>query len=227
MKNCGPTFASKINAPFMDAMASVAKNSKNKNRNSDEALRLVQQWGRAFEKKRSQFPIFFGTFMSMKSQGFSFPEEVEAPVSDAVFEVSKPEPYTENMPAMTNRTEFQKLTDDLSTVSEKVKLCREMLQESPGVEQDEALSEVVGYLEACRDRLVDLIEAGTQGLLSEDLFATCLKVNDAVLRTLEAEKVRKAFTYGTGHVCVYVLTAGLSRRQNDVCVCNCSHTCTR
>jgi hypothetical protein len=36
----------------------------------------------------------------------------------------------------------------------KVKLCREMLKESPGIDEDEALAEVVGFLEACRDRMV-------------------------------------------------------------------------
>lgn len=72
---------------------------------------------------------------------------------------------------------------------EKVRLCREILLVSPGIQNDEALYDIIGYLEACRDRMVDVIEAGTQGLLGEDLFALCLKVNDAVLKTLEAEKV--------------------------------------
>lgn len=72
---------------------------------------------------------------------------------------------------------------------EKVRLCREMLLVSPGIAQDELLADVVGFLEACRDRMADVIEAGTQGLLGEDLFSECLKVNDAILKTLDAEKV--------------------------------------
>ena len=88
-----------------------------------------------------------------------------------------------------NNNEFEKLEQDLATVLEKVKLCREMLLESPGIHEDEALSEVIGFLEACRDRMFDVIEAGSQGLLGEDLFDLCLKVNAAVLKTLEAEKV--------------------------------------
>lgn len=39
-------------------------------------------------------------------------------------------------------------------IQTKVKLCREMLKESPGIDEDEALAEVVGFLEACRDRMV-------------------------------------------------------------------------
>ena len=54
-----------------------------------------------------------------------------------------------------------KLERDLITVFEKVRLCQEMLLESPGIAQDEALSEVVGFLEACRDRIIDIIEAGS------------------------------------------------------------------
>ena len=76
---------------------------------------------------------------------------------------------------------------------EKVRLCREILLVSPGIQSDEALYDIIGFLEACKDRMVDVIEAGTQGLLGEDLFAVCLKVNDAVLKTLDAERVRFSF----------------------------------
>ena len=89
-----------------------------------------------------------------------------------------------------NEKEFLKLEVDLMTVFEKVKLCREMLLESPGIQEDEALAEVVGFLEACRDRMADVIEAGTQGLLNEALLAKCFRANDAIFRTLDAEKVR-------------------------------------
>jgi hypothetical protein len=65
-----------------------------------------------------------------------------------------------------------------------------MLRESPGIQEDEALAEVVGFLEACRDRMADVIEAGTQGLLNEELLAKCFRANDAIFRTLDAEKVR-------------------------------------
>ena len=95
-----------------------------------------------------------------------------------------------------NVDEFVKLRSDLEEVFEKVRLCREMLPNSPGIAAgDEALAEVIGYLEACRDRMVDLIEAGSQGLLGEDLFAMCLRCNDAVIRTLEAEQVRHKRAY--------------------------------
>jgi hypothetical protein len=87
-----------------------------------------------------------------------------------------------------DQNEFEKLRLDIGVVMEKVRLCREMLPNSPGIEYDEILADVIGFLEACRDRMTDIIEAGAQGLLGEELFAVCLKANDAVLRTLEAEK---------------------------------------
>jgi hypothetical protein len=61
--------------------------------------------------------------------------------------------------------ELEKLRSDLAVVVDKIRLCRELLVESPGIETDEVLSEVVGFLEACRDRMAELIEAGTHGML--------------------------------------------------------------
>jgi hypothetical protein len=46
----------------------------------------------------------------------------------------------------------QKLKNDLDAVMERVQLCREIMQESPGIQYDETLAGVVGFLEACRDR---------------------------------------------------------------------------
>lgn len=90
-----------------------------------------------------------------------------------------------------NTDEYEKLQLDLDVVMEKVKLCREIMLVSPGIKEDEALADVIGFLEACRDRMTDVIEAGTQGLLGEDLFAQSLKVFDAVCKTLDAERVSK------------------------------------
>jgi hypothetical protein len=89
---------------------------------------------------------------------------------------------------LTNQGEFERLELDLATVDDKVKLCQDMLLESPGIPSDELLAEIVGFLEACRDRLSEVVDAGTHGVLSEELLSRCLKVNDAVVKTLEAER---------------------------------------
>ena len=64
-----------------------------------------------------------------------------------------------------------------------------MLPQSPGISTDSALQDVVGFLEACRDRLMELIEAGTMGLLDDDILEQCLRINDALNKTLDAEAV--------------------------------------
>eukprot|EP00953_Heterococcus_sp_UTEX-ZZ885_P007458 4520-Heterococcus_DN1.PRE.1 len=115
-------------------------------------------------------------------------------------------------------------------------LCQQMMQHSPGVEHDDVLKELIGFLEACRPRMVELIEyaefhtaaattvvqpllfrqlrrkrvevclspsatsqviqatskrnpdAGMVGELEPELLESCLKLNDALLRTLTAER---------------------------------------
>lgn len=192
MKNCGGPFISKITKSFMEEMITVARCSKGANA-AQEALRLIQQWGKAFENQRNQYPVFYETYFTLKSKGIIFPSE-EA-TSSASFEVFSNRIISNNdnnnireEEVVTNQKEFDKLRQDLQTVVDKVKLCREMLLESPGIREDEALAEVIGFLEACRDRMSDVIEAGTQGLLDEDLLGLSLKTNDAILKTLEAEK---------------------------------------
>lgn len=90
---------------------------------------------------------------------------------------------------MTQQEASRKLKSDLQVVIDKARLCRDMLPESPGIASDPALAEVVGFLEACRTRLMDLIEAGTMGMLEEDVLELALKTNDVVNKTLEAEMV--------------------------------------
>ena len=227
MKNIA-NVAPHVNATFMLEMVSLAKGIKGK-KNADEAARLIQQWGRAFEKERSRMPHFFDTYVALRAKGVAFPseEDPEASHHTAAFHFSDayeefpsvgggstgrtltasqsensnadghfvlPDPNSNPCPAasqlsITNASEFERLERDLSTIEDKVKLCQEMLVESPGLlAGDELLAEIVGFLEACRDRLAEVIEAGTQGVLSEVAVGRCLKVHDAVLRTLEQEK---------------------------------------
>ena len=80
-----------------------------------------------------------------------------------------------------------------------------MLQVSAGIQTDEALAEVVGFLEACRDRMADVIEAGTQGLLNEELLAKCFRANDAIFRTLDAEKVNYETREYAAHLMHYIV----------------------
>lgn len=93
-------------------------------------------------------------------------------------------------------------------VKDKITLCRQMLPESAGVERDATFSEVVGFLEACRPRMVDLVEAGVGGALGEDTFAKCLQVGVDAARTLHMVG-SSAFD----HVCAHNWTGGGHRMQ--------------
>jgi hypothetical protein len=82
-----------------------------------------------------------------------------------------------------------KILHDLETLKEKMELCQAMLNPgagdpSPSLKTSEAMLAVVGFLEACAPRMVELVEAAAQGALSEDIFAQCLDVNDRLQKQL-------------------------------------------
>lgn len=207
VKNCGVNFHRAIaTREFMDELTPLAVGRKGP-RLQEETLRLIQQWALAFKQRSGPFGIFTETYQQMKAQGlpFSSVDEHDVPVIDqptsqssagsygaaAATSGRQSPPHANTSQDLSSEEELARLDGDLDSVMEKVKLCREMLPESPGIQADEALADVIGFLEACRDRMVDLIEAGTQGLLGETLLEKALKVNDALLRTLEAEKTGK------------------------------------
>jgi hypothetical protein len=88
-----------------------------------------------------------------------------------------------------NPTVDSKVLNDLNTLIEKMELCDNMLHPGAGearlsVKTSEAMLAVVGFLEACAPRMVELVEAAAQGALSEDIFAQCLSVNDRLQKLL-------------------------------------------
>ena len=78
-----------------------------------------------------------------------------------------------------------KVLTDLSTLEEQIDLCQTMLSAERDVDSDEALLAVIGFLEACVPRMVELIQAGMQGALREKALEKCFLVNDRLCRTLE------------------------------------------
>ena len=186
MKNCR-SFAKVVDQSFMDEMVGVTRGTKGRD-NGKEALRMIQEWAKGLPQKEGGHSAFHDTYKAMRARGVSFPETDEL---DAIFDI----PLQTDVLRPRIDVEFtSKLERDLHEVFEKIKLCREMLAErgmgtafAEGEGLD-ALSEVIGFLEACRDRMADLIEAGTLGMLSEDLLSQCFRINDSIFRTLEAEK---------------------------------------
>ena len=88
-----------------------------------------------------------------------------------------------------NKSPDRKVLKDLSALSEQITLCQSMLRPEDGskvdVDSNEALLAVIGFLEACVPRMVQLVEAGAQGVLKEDTMVKCLEVNDVLCKTLE------------------------------------------
>ena len=81
-----------------------------------------------------------------------------------------------------------KILKDLETLTEKMELCQSMLNPGAGDPklslESEAMLAVVGFLEACSPRVVELVEAAATGALSEEVFAECLTANDNLQKLL-------------------------------------------
>jgi len=72
MKNCGVKFATTIDKPFMEELSNIAKGAKGK-KCSEEALRLIQQWGKTFENQRNSLSMFPECYVALKAKGLRFP----------------------------------------------------------------------------------------------------------------------------------------------------------
>jgi hypothetical protein len=70
-------------------------------------------------------------------------------------------------------------------------LCESMLNPGPGtpklsVHTDDAMLQVIGFLEACVPRMIELVEAASvSGVLSETVFEEVLQANDRLQKVLE------------------------------------------
>lgn len=95
---------------------------------------------------------------------------------------------TDNASSSGTSSADSKVLNDLKTLTEKMDLCDSML--SPGASetklslQSESMMSVIGFLEACAPRMVELVEAAASGALSEEVFAECLSANDRLQKLL-------------------------------------------
>jgi len=87
---------------------------------------------------------------------------------------------------MSSQEADTKVLSDLKTLSDQIDLCVEMVKEQNGKldTTNEALLGVIGFLESCVPRMVELVEAAAQGILLESTLETCLSVNDRLLKVL-------------------------------------------
>ncbi|GKY94659.1 hypothetical protein MPSEU_000431300 [Mayamaea pseudoterrestris] len=76
----------------------------------------------------------------------------------------------------------QKIHNDLQIVVDKMNGCESLMQSSKTASQE--LLAVVGFLEACQPRMIELVEAAAQGALSEQVLMEALQVNDRLTKIL-------------------------------------------
>eukprot|EP00584_Thalassiosira_punctigera_P009985 CAMPEP_0172535650 /NCGR_PEP_ID=MMETSP1067-20121228/7562_1 /TAXON_ID=265564 ORGANISM="Thalassiosira punctigera, Strain Tpunct2005C2" /NCGR_SAMPLE_ID=MMETSP1067 /ASSEMBLY_ACC=CAM_ASM_000444 /LENGTH=235 /DNA_ID=CAMNT_0013320591 /DNA_START=44 /DNA_END=751 /DNA_ORIENTATION=+ len=92
-----------------------------------------------------------------------------------------------NMASASAESPDAKVLRDLSALTEQIDLCQSMLANAgdlSSIESDEALLAVIGFLEACVPRVVELIEAAAQGALGAEAFERCLVANDRLTNVL-------------------------------------------
>lgn len=81
-----------------------------------------------------------------------------------------------------------KIRKDLATLQEKMDLCTSMLHPgaaSPSFSTENAtMMSVVGFLEACVPRMIELVEVAAMGAVSEEVLMECLQKNDALQKVL-------------------------------------------
>jgi hypothetical protein len=83
-----------------------------------------------------------------------------------------------------------KIMADLDMLMEKMDLCDAMILKpssdspAPSVRTDEACQSVIGFLEACAPRMVELVEAAAQGAVTDMVLMKALEVNDRLTKQL-------------------------------------------
>jgi hypothetical protein len=112
-----------------------------------------------------------------------------------------------------------KILRDLGVLREKMDLCYTMLHpgaDSPtlSVNSSEAMMAVVGFLEACTPRMLELVEAATSGALSERVFEEVLHCNDR-LQKLLADVETAALTETSASTTVASASGGAIHDQFD------------
>jgi hypothetical protein len=98
-----------------------------------------------------------------------------------------------------------KILKDLGTLREKMDLAKEMLNPGAGTPKlsvkSEAFMAVIGFLEACAPRMIELVEAASMsGVLSEAVFEELLNSNDrlqTVLADIETAALTETPAYTT------------------------------
>ena len=116
-----------------------------------------------------------------------------------------------------------KILKDLGTLREKMDLAKEMLNPGAGTPKlsvkSDAFMAVIGFLEACAPRMIELVEAASMsGVLSEAVFEELLNSNDrlqTVLADIETAALTETPAYTTAASAVSAGNEGSSTDLTD------------
>ncbi|KAL7568483.1 hypothetical protein ACA910_012193 [Epithemia clementina (nom. ined.)] len=105
--------------------------------------------------------------------------------SNSIITASSAAPSSSNNTTTTDA----KIESDLVVVEEKLDLCNSLLNPGqgaarPSIRHDETVRAVIGFLEACAPRLVELISADP-GLIGEAVLVRCFDVQERLTKLLE------------------------------------------
>lgn len=89
-----------------------------------------------------------------------------------------------NDPSTSQETADAKILADLQVLKEKMDLCDSLRPNATAA--DDGFLGVVGFLEACAPRVVELVEAAAQGALGETVLVELLSINDRLTTLLAA-----------------------------------------
>lgn len=84
----------------------------------------------------------------------------------------------------------RKVLGDLDILTEKMDRCSEFLAAHPNagaVPKTHELYDLLGFLEACAPRMVELVEAAAQGVMSDVVLMRALDVNDRLMKLLSTD----------------------------------------
>jgi len=150
------------------------------------ALQLIQELHCMFREMQASRPGFSRTFSRLKRMGVIFPEVDESTIAVATAPAMSPEAPA--FGAMTRKlstegglrpADFEKLEHDISVLEAKLDVASFLLQDQANISRDsEEVLDVLDFLEQCKPRVVELIEASALGVISDGFLDACLKVND-------------------------------------------------
>jgi hypothetical protein len=84
----------------------------------------------------------------------------------------------------------RKVLGDLDILTEKMDRCTELLaaeSNTGAVPKTHELYDLVGFIEACAPRMVELVEAAAQGVMSDVVLMRALDVNDRLTKLLSTD----------------------------------------